>query len=307
MGVLQRRDSKQRFSLGAETSIGRNPDCTLTLHDESVSRNHAQIWWNEDHWLIRDLNSRNGTSVGGRLLGADDSRLSRGDELRFGKWRVPWTLVNDGPPVAAATDASGGSILADAGSLLLFGAAEESPLVTVYQTPEGAWIAEDRTGEVTTVTDQQTVMVGGQQYVLDLPPPLRISGVTDMQATPTIATITLMFRVSHDQEHVTVEVHSSAGHLHLESRASYYLLVHLARKRIADRQAGYPAWECGWMDVRQLARELGVVETVLNTDIHRCRRRFGEAGIQDAANLIERRRGSRKLRIGVEKLGFAGQ
>src|SRR5512139_3175826 len=44
--------------------IGRQGDCQLQLEDPLCSRHHAEIWFQDGHWYLRDL-SRNGTFVNG--------------------------------------------------------------------------------------------------------------------------------------------------------------------------------------------------------------------------------------------------
>ncbi|HWD38394.1 MAG TPA: FHA domain-containing protein [Fimbriimonas sp.] len=60
----------KKFALGAEpVTIGRNPDCTIPLSDDSgVSRSHAQLFVQADQAFIADLGSSNGTLVNGERL-----------------------------------------------------------------------------------------------------------------------------------------------------------------------------------------------------------------------------------------------
>jgi DNA-binding NtrC family response regulator len=46
-------------------TVGRGPDNALVLDDGRVSRNHAEIVFGDGRWLVRDLNSRNGTFLDG--------------------------------------------------------------------------------------------------------------------------------------------------------------------------------------------------------------------------------------------------
>ena len=51
-----------------ETLIGRNPTTDVTLLDENISREHAIILFEAelDTYVIEDLQSTNGTKVGGK-------------------------------------------------------------------------------------------------------------------------------------------------------------------------------------------------------------------------------------------------
>ena len=76
-----------RFSL-TETiiSIGRHPDCNLVLADPNVSRNHAEIRPQGDHYLLVDLGSTNGSRLNG--VRVDSQMLQDGDELAFGNTKM---------------------------------------------------------------------------------------------------------------------------------------------------------------------------------------------------------------------------
>ncbi|HQG13263.1 MAG TPA: PEGA domain-containing protein [bacterium] len=55
------------FPLGpGENVIGRAPGNAVRLEDQSVSRQHAEISKGTSGWLVKDLGSKNGTSVNGR-------------------------------------------------------------------------------------------------------------------------------------------------------------------------------------------------------------------------------------------------
>ncbi len=58
-----------RFPLReGENLLGRHSACHILLEDQSVSRRHCLIERSSDHIMVRDLGSKNGTVVQGRLL-----------------------------------------------------------------------------------------------------------------------------------------------------------------------------------------------------------------------------------------------
>ncbi len=68
-------------------AIGRDPAAAIPLERDSVSRHHAELVRSgEDHWMVRDLGSTNGTFVNERPVepGDDGEALRNGDQLRFG-------------------------------------------------------------------------------------------------------------------------------------------------------------------------------------------------------------------------------
>lgn len=63
-------------------TIGRRPNNDLTLKDEKASSNHAEIVREGDAWVLRDLDSRNGTFLDGRKV--SELGLSPGDVFKIG-------------------------------------------------------------------------------------------------------------------------------------------------------------------------------------------------------------------------------
>jgi pSer/pThr/pTyr-binding forkhead associated (FHA) protein len=69
-------------------TVGRSPDNDISLPDDRlVSRLHAVLERFSSGWIIRDLGSRNGTSVNGNRV-FSDQRLHSGDELRIGSAKL---------------------------------------------------------------------------------------------------------------------------------------------------------------------------------------------------------------------------
>jgi pSer/pThr/pTyr-binding forkhead associated (FHA) protein len=62
--------------------VGRHLECDVRLESSKISRRHCCIALAYDRVLIRDLGSRNGVRVNGRVV--DESRLFYGDELAIG-------------------------------------------------------------------------------------------------------------------------------------------------------------------------------------------------------------------------------
>lgn len=80
-------------------SIGRLPECTITLTDPNVSRRHAEIRPGAAI-VIADLGSTNGTKVNGlRIEG--ERVLSDGDIISVGSTHLRFEAVSSGPPAGA--------------------------------------------------------------------------------------------------------------------------------------------------------------------------------------------------------------
>lgn len=77
--------SSGAFPLGPDGNswvAGRSSDADLVLADDTVSRKHARIYSARGALWLRDLGSRNGTSVNGR--GVSHHRLRPGDRVAIG-------------------------------------------------------------------------------------------------------------------------------------------------------------------------------------------------------------------------------
>ncbi|WP_411285744.1 FHA domain-containing protein [Lapillicoccus sp.] len=64
--------------------IGRAPECTLVLDDEFASTRHARIFSRPEGWFVEDLDSRNGTFLGGTKL-SGTAPVGVGSVLRIGR------------------------------------------------------------------------------------------------------------------------------------------------------------------------------------------------------------------------------
>jgi membrane-bound lytic murein transglycosylase D len=58
----------RRHEFRAPFRIGRGDDCPLSVKNEYVSRNHAEVVYEKGQWLIRDLGSANGLFVDGQRV-----------------------------------------------------------------------------------------------------------------------------------------------------------------------------------------------------------------------------------------------
>lgn len=76
------------FDINKVFRIGRHPDNDLVLKDGQVSRWHAEIREEKDHYRIIDLESLNGTRVNGKRV--QNQKLSHGDEIEIGPFTLTW-------------------------------------------------------------------------------------------------------------------------------------------------------------------------------------------------------------------------
>jgi len=83
---------------GPEFCIGRDGSCDLCVTNMSVSRRHALLMTYDGQPVVRDLGSRNGTFVNGKVV-RDECALRHNDTLRVGplEYRVQILSADSGP------------------------------------------------------------------------------------------------------------------------------------------------------------------------------------------------------------------
>jgi len=76
-----------RLVPGTPVTIGRAPTNQIVVKDERCSRFHAEVFLANDQWTLRDLDSRNGTTIGEQLV-RGDHLLKPGEVIRIGHWQM---------------------------------------------------------------------------------------------------------------------------------------------------------------------------------------------------------------------------
>ncbi len=79
-----------------EVTIGRDASNGIAVVDPSVSRKHCLIGWQDGRFLVRDLDSRNGTLVNG--AGIEEQWLQHGDEIAAGDSSFLFLLEEETTP-----------------------------------------------------------------------------------------------------------------------------------------------------------------------------------------------------------------
>jgi pSer/pThr/pTyr-binding forkhead associated (FHA) protein len=81
-GESSKTISLRPISAAAPVTIGRGTDATIRINDNSCSRVHCAIRYWDDIFIVRDMNSRNGTLLNGEKIKV--AQLDAGDVLRIG-------------------------------------------------------------------------------------------------------------------------------------------------------------------------------------------------------------------------------
>lgn len=299
--MLEQMDTGERIALRSRVLLGRSAACDLRVDDPRVSSEHASLGWTGAAWEVRDLGSKNGTFVGERRLAAGERiPLLPGEMLALGAPRPPapaFVLADAAPPTASARHAQTGVVRAAVAGLLTL-PDDENPLALLVEEPDGSWAVEAQ-GTARLASDRETIVVGGEAWTLDLPQRTS-STVESGEDALTLSKIALRFAVTRDEERVDLTVVCPDREIELPTRSHHYLLMTLARARLAA--VGAPERERGWLERKELCRMLATDELRLNVEVCRARKQFSALGIEGAASIVDRRMGTGRIRLGVERV-----
>jgi predicted component of type VI protein secretion system len=94
---------------GGVVTIGRQPDNLLRIDNPIVSGHHARIFWENDHYVLEDNESFNGTYLNNRNV--SKAALNDGDVIVIGKHRIEFCSA------VGKRDASSSSVTMTSGTM----------------------------------------------------------------------------------------------------------------------------------------------------------------------------------------------
>lgn len=302
MALLTRPDGSAWVALPAHTLVGRSSACTLRLDDPLASGEHARISFDGGAWLVRDLASRNGTFLDGERIEPGSARpLAAGARLAFGDAASAWTLVDVSPPAAMARRLGDASLIAATDGILALPSPDEI-LCCVLRSGD-TWIAE-LGGEARPARDGEVLQLAGQSFLLHLP--VSEAQTAEAGGVVQLDEMSLALRVSRDEERVEVTLLGRGGARVLPPRSHHYTLLTLARARLrAEAAPALAEPQRGWISVDDLCRSLAMDESRLNVELYRIRKDFAALPLHGGAGVVERRRGSRLVRLGMARVSVS--
>ena len=101
--ILHGPESGRSLPLSTErTTLGRNTDCTIPLAGKQVSRQHANLYFENGQYFVQDLGSSNGTFVNGKRIAANrPTPVNEGDTFQIGPYLFG---LRPSPALAAEPD-----------------------------------------------------------------------------------------------------------------------------------------------------------------------------------------------------------
>ena len=76
-----------RLTIGRTITMGRASTNQIVINDERASRAHAEVFYTEGNWVLRDLDSRNGTIVNNEPLHGD-MLLNSNDRIHVANYHI---------------------------------------------------------------------------------------------------------------------------------------------------------------------------------------------------------------------------
>ena len=172
---------------------------------------------------------------------------------------------------------------------------EEHPDTVLYEDEPARWIVEEH-GVPRPVQDGDRVQAGGVEWTIFLPLPYER---TWQPVLAKDASVGLRFEFTLDEEFVQLSWLRGEEVSPIPPRTHHYMLLTLARARVADIRQGVAEAEAGWLYSDDLRRMLRLDESSLNVQVYRVRRQLRKG---TSGGIIERRRSTSQLRIALARL-----
>jgi len=97
--VVTPPDAAASLRFGETFRIGRGEECAVRIDREDISRSHAEVALEDGAWIVRDLQSTNGTFLDGALI--ERAVVPQKARLRLGK---------DGPEIGLAVEGTAAAV-----------------------------------------------------------------------------------------------------------------------------------------------------------------------------------------------------
>jgi hypothetical protein len=301
MATLKHLQTGTESPLAARHVVGRSRTCQLQIDLANVSAIHAELTWDGRAWRLRDLGSRNGTFVAGqRIPPGQQVTLHPGAEIGFGAAQSHYQFVEGSAPRLMAFGPDQIRIAED--DVLCLPSTDECEAM-IFRDSDERWVIESAEG-TRPLDDEECVVVGGRPFHVHLPGGVLVTHDAEDLREDALDDGVFELMVSHDGEHVDLCLRHGDRVRPIEPRAHAFLLLALARARLADvAQARLPESEHGWMHREDLMKELAIEDPqLLNLWVYRARQQLAQLKLRGASRVIERREGAGQLRLGLQNL-----
>lgn len=298
--------TNQTQYLHGHHTFGRQADKVDTFIDgPAVSKIHAEIYWDEKMWLLKDV-SRNGVWVDGeRIAHLKPVALKAGQKISFAKpGDVCLEMVDVAPPQPVLLHGEDPNLNKPIEQHTIL-PDDQAPEVFIFRKENtGQWcmqMASDASEVI--LSNGQTLPLAAHTWTVFVPMENELTRGIDETRYNDIKNYEFEFTVSLDEESNALVIHGGGESYDLGIKTYFYLMVYLARQRMQDSKRGLAQDEQGWVDLQVASRELDLEESNINIQIFRMRKMLAKklAGVMGLDKVVERhRRGLIRLGVSVD-------
>ena len=141
--IIQGGDQGRRFELKARAvGLGRDGTNPIRLHDNEVSRRHAEVVRDDGGYRVVDLRSANGTYLNGQAI--EDAPLRPGDQVRLGQTVLLFqaSAPDESKELAGRVDMTGKDGQGDRSAILRSIPADEGSRILQAPGNVGDWLRD---------------------------------------------------------------------------------------------------------------------------------------------------------------------
>jgi len=161
--IILRGDQHRVFELSADpTTAGRAPENQLWLEDPGLSRRHCEFHRGGAQWLLRDLDSFNGSFVNG--LAVTEHTLRSGDRIQLGS-TVLYFVPDEGADVPAP---AGETVLAESVDAQRATSQKLRNITALIETTKALNSELDKAKILETIVDNGVQLIGADRGFLIL-------------------------------------------------------------------------------------------------------------------------------------------
>lgn len=165
--ILKLKDTQiEEFALEKEVlHIGRAQENDIVIDNIAVSRRHAQVERREESFLLRDLNSSNGTYLNGVRIDAQDHELHDGDLIGIAKFeiQVKGVKLKEAPPRVLPQQDGEGTMIFDARRKAGAEAAPDAPAAKAFHWPVLSAVKGSSEGKTFKISKEATLLGKGRK------------------------------------------------------------------------------------------------------------------------------------------------
>jgi hypothetical protein len=303
MATLLNKKNQKTVICRVNHTIGRDTDTNIThIESPSASRNHATIAWNGQAWQIKDA-SLNGTYLNKtRLNTGVYHEITLGTKIQFGNTSDEiWEVTELSPPATGLIPLSKTESFIPLHDVVILPLDNKD--IMIYLSDNAQWLCES--DDETSVL-QPGDIVGNDKQLWQFSHAQPSDATTTMDLTPPPSDIKFNFKASQNEEHVSLSLVVDNKEFDMGERNHHYLLLLLARQRLADIKKGTPSSEQGWINKDVLVQMTGIIEQHLNIQIYRFRKQVTSTMPSSTTlhQIIERRPG--ELRFAYSDIHVEG-